>query len=141
MGKFPTRAADKLRLIDDLVAGMRSNPELFKGCPVTADSLKGAAAKVRAADARKIEAKAEGLSATAQRRQAGQEMDALMKQTIRHAENLAQGNAGKLQSVGWSAPRPRGRPRTGRAPGQAQLLEIVEEGRDWVSLRWQAPAD
>ena len=143
MAVFPTRAAHKLQLADDLVAGMRANPELFQGCPVTAEQVARAVAKVRAADMKKMEAKAQGVGATAERRQAEKEMNAVMKQTIRHAENLAQGNAGKLKSIGWSAPRPRGRSaRTGRIPpGQVHVLEVVEQGRDSVSLRWKAPAD
>jgi len=141
MPVFPTRSSDRMQLATDLVNGMRTNPELFSGCPVSADQLEQLTERVKGADFRKKEAKAAGVGATAEKRQAEKERDTSMKQVLRHVENVTHNDAGSLQSVGWGARRPRGRRSAGVVPGQVLVLEIVEEGRDWVSLRWKAPAD
>src|ERR1051326_6557101 len=116
MAVYPTRVADKLVLAGDLVAGMKANPQLFKGCPVTADQIAASVAKLRAAEGKKIEMKSKGVSATAEQRKAEKEMDGFLKQSIGHAENIAQGDAGQLESLGWGGARKRGRPPR-RRPG------------------------
>ena len=115
-GQGPARVAP--------TAGMRANPEMFAGCPATADQLDAAAEKLVVANQRKTEVKASGVTATAERRLAEEDMDARMKQAIRHAENLAQGDAGKLLQLGWSGRRPRGRRVGSVPPGQVTVLEI-----------------
>jgi len=141
MAMFPRRDADKVQLATDLVAGMRANPELFRGCPVTADQLEESAARLSAAATRKTEAKASAVGATAEKRKEQKQRDIRMKQVIRHVENVVQGDAGKLQTVGWGARRPRGRRVGSVPPGQVTVLEVAGEGRDWVALRWKAPAN
>lgn len=61
-----------------------------------------------------------------------------MKMSLRYAENVTRSDNGKLQLLGWGAPR-RGTPND--VPGQVRTLEVIREGLDWVFLDWKEPAD
>jgi len=61
-----------------------------------------------------------------------------MKMSLRYAENVTGSDDGKLQLLGWGAPR---RGSANDAPGQARTLKVVREGGDWVHLDWKEPAD
>lgn len=61
-----------------------------------------------------------------------------MKTDLRYAENTTRRDDGKLQLLGWGAPR--SRTPTG-IPGQVRTLEVIREGKDWVFLDWKPPVD
>jgi hypothetical protein len=61
-----------------------------------------------------------------------------MKMAIRHVENLARGDDAKLQLVGWGARR---KPVNNDLPGQVGNLRILRDGKDWIELDWEEPAD
>jgi len=55
-----------------------------------------------------------------------------------YAESTSRNDNGKLQLLGWGAPR--SRTITG-IPGQVRTLEVIREGKDWVFLDWKEPVD
>ena len=58
--------------------------------------------------------------------------------SLSYAENVTRSDDGKLQLLGWGAPR---RGSANDIPGQARTLEVVREGADWVHVDWKEPSE
>jgi hypothetical protein len=57
---------------------------------------------------------------------------------LRYAENTVKFDDNKLNLLGWSGKRKR---KSLKSPGQVMSLKAVEQGDDWVGLKWKAPVD
>ena len=65
-------------------------------------------------------------------------MKRAMRDDLKYAEVAVQGSDEKLKELGWAGRR---MPRAVAVPGQVRELTVVEEGPDWVTLRWKAPVE
>ena len=138
MSTFPEREADIARLAHDLAKGFASHPDDFPGAPFGPEEIEQTLAEYNAAREAAIRASATSKQATAAKNQALTSLVDKMKMSLRHAENVARDDNGKLQLLGWGAAR-RGTPND--VPGQVRTLEVIREGPDWVFLDWKEPAD
>lgn len=138
MPTFPERESDIARLAHDLASGLAAHPEEFPAPPVAAEELEQSLTAYNDAREAAIESSADAQQGTAAKNQALGGLVDKMKRNLRYAENIARGENGKLQLLGWAAPR-RGTSRD--APGQARTLEVIREGADWVFLDWKEPVD
>ncbi|HWP37565.1 MAG TPA: fibronectin type III domain-containing protein [Gemmatimonadales bacterium] len=136
--RFPKREPDIARLAQDLVAGLRGHPEAFPNSPVSADELEAALTKYNGSREAAIVLHAQAAKGTAAKDEDLVAMVDLMKTAIRHAENLADGDAGTLQLIGWGARRSRS---PNEVPGQVLNLRVLREGKDWILLDWDEAAN
>lgn len=138
MSTFPLREADIARLAHDLASGLASHPEDFPAPPFGAEEIEKSLAEYNAAREAAIQASANAQQGTAAKNQALTALVDKLKMNLRYAENITRKDDGKLQLLGWGAPR-RGTPND--VPGQARTLEVIREGADWVHLDWKEPVD
>jgi hypothetical protein len=138
MATFPHREADIARLAHDLANGLATHPEDFPAPPFGAEEIHTSLAEYNAAREAAIQTSATAQQGTAAKNQTLTALVDKMKMNLRYAENIARSGDGKLQLLGWAAPR-RGTPSD--VPGQARTLEVIREGADWVFLDWKEPAD
>ena len=136
MPLFPRGEADILRLAEDFVAGLIAHPDLFPAPLITPEQFNLIIASYKGAHEALIIASGQAQQATATKDQALATLVSTLKTGIRYAENVAHGEGGKLQLVGWNARRTAG---TNEAPGQVGFLEVVQEGEGTVALIWTAP--
>jgi hypothetical protein len=136
--RFPKREPEIARLAQDLITGLRTHPDAFPNPPVSADELEAALAKYNRSRDAAIVLHAQATQGTAAKDEDLLAVVDLMKTAIRHAENLASGDDGKLQLVGWGA-------RRSWSPndvlGQVGHLRVVREGKDWILLDWEEPVN
>ena len=136
MATFPTTEASIVELAGTMETGLLDNVDIYPNPPVmpvdldilqTAfDTAKNAAVAATAAAEAAVVAKNDALAA----------LVAAMKKDLRYAENEADYEDDKLKLLGWGA---RKAPVSLAAPGQTQLLEVIQEGEGWVSMKWKAP--
>ena len=136
--KFPKREPEITRLAQDLITGLRTHPEAFPNPPVSADQLDEALSKYNGSRDAAIVLHAQATQGTTAKDEDLVAVVDLMKTAIRHAENLAPGDDGKLQLLGWGARRNRS-PNDG--PGQVGNLRVLREGKDWILLDWDEPVN
>ena len=138
MTKFKSRQAEVLELVQSIAYGLESNPAVYPAPPVSPADLKASLANTMAglvqvnatlaAYQMAVEAKDRSMAETVEK----------AKSCLRYAENTVQFDDDKLKRLGWSGRR-KGKPMA--APGQAMLLKAVEQGDDWVVLKWKKPPD
>lgn len=138
MATFPKRESDIARLAHDLATGLAAHPEDFPAPPVAPDEIQQSLTAYNGAREAAIQASAMAQQGTAAKDVALTELVDKMKMNLRYAENISRGQDGKLELLGWGAPR-RGTPHD--LPGQVRTLELIREGADWVFLDWKEPAD
>lgn len=136
--RFPKREPEIVRLAQDLITGLRTHPEAFPNSPVSVDELEAALEQYNGSRDAAIVLHAQATQGTTAKDENLVEMVDLMKTAIRHAENLAGGDDGKLQLLGWGARR-NGSPND--VPGQVGHLRTIREGKDWILLDWDEPAN
>ena len=134
--KFPKREPEIARLAQDLITGLRTHTEAFPSSPVSAEQLEEALAKYNSSRDTAIVLHAQATQGTTAKDEDLVAVVDLMKTAIRHAENLAAGDDGKLQLVGWGGRRSRS---SNEAPGQVGNLRVLREGKDWILLDWDEP--
>jgi len=136
--KFPKREPEIARLAQDLITGLRTHTEAFPNPPVSADQLEEALAQYNRSRDAAIVLHAQATQGTTAKDEDLVAVVDLMKTTIRHAENLATGDDGKLQLLGWGGRRGR---TPNDSPGQVGNLRVLREGKDWILLDWDEPAN
>ena len=83
-------------------------------------------------------ASAQAKQSTAAKDEATTTLVDLMKANLRYAESITRFDGGKLELIGWNAPR--NRTPTGM-PGQVRTLEVLRQGKGWLFLDWKEPVD
>lgn len=136
--KFPKREPEIARLAQDLITGLKTHTEAFPNSPVSADEVEAALAKYNKSRDSAMVLHAQATQGTAAKDEDMVAMVDLMKTAIRHAENLAAGDDGKLQLIGWGGRRNR---TPNDIPGQPGRLQVVREGKDWILLDWEEPVN
>ncbi|MBI3982967.1 MAG: fibronectin type III domain-containing protein [Gemmatimonadetes bacterium] len=85
-----------------------------------------------------VRASAQAKQATAAKDEAIVTLVDMMKADLRYAESTTRFDRGKLELLGWGAPK--NRTPTG-IPGQVRTLEVLREGNGWVFLDWKEPGE
>lgn len=135
MATFPRTQAETIALVQLMIAGFTANPLVYPAPPETPVELtlilntvlaaRDAAVASAAATAILFEALDDKMT----------ELEDAMKTDIRYAENTVDFDNDKLMLIGWSGRRaPSNQP-----PNQPRVLEVLEQGSDWVSLDWKNP--
>ena len=138
MANFPLREADIVALAHDIATGLAAHPEVFPAPPHSSDEINTALAAVATAHDAAVIASAQAKQGTAAKDEAVAALVDLMKTDLRYAESATRLDGGKLQLLGWGAPR--NRTATG-IPGQVRTLEVLREGKGWLFLDWKEPVD
>jgi hypothetical protein len=138
MASFPYREPDIARLAQDIATGLAQHTDIFPAPPASPDRINEALAAYNGAREAAILASANARQGTAAKDDALCTLMDLMKADLRYAESTSRNDDGKLQLLGWGAPR--SRTATG-IPGQVRTLEVLREGRSWVFLDWKEPVD
>lgn len=138
--KFPKRELELVRLAQDASRGLAANPEVFPGAPTTPQALDEALTAYNNAREASLAGLAAAKAGTTAKQEAIESMATMLRATVKYAEFVAKGDPGVLGKIGWGGRR---RPiRNEReAPGQVITLSVSQEGKDWVSLVWNAPFD
>jgi hypothetical protein len=138
MATFPRTEADLMELTDRMVSGLDEYRDIFPSPPVNASEIRAAFDEfVRVSH----EAQAAAFAAKekyAEKDAVLHKLKSLVRANVRYAEGQARHDTGKLRLIGWG---PRKQKSKSRPPGQVMGLEVVEEGTDWVVLRWKKPRD
>jgi hypothetical protein len=138
MASFPLRETDIVALAHDIAAGLAAHTDVFPTPPHSPDEINTALTAVAAAHDAAVNAQAQAKQGISAKDETLKDLVNLMKNDLRYAESAARNDHGKLQLLGWGAPR--SRTATG-IPGQVRTLEMVREGKGWVSLDWKDPTD
>jgi len=137
MATFPKSEATIAELAQTLVTGLEDNILIYPVPTVSTVNLDALMAAYTDAKNAAVAAAAAAEAATSAKTDALSELVAAMKSDLRYAENTVDFEDSKLKLLGWSG---RKDPTPQPAPGQVQLLEVVQQGEGWLSLRWKAPA-
>nr|VFJ59334.1 MAG: Fibronectin type III domain-containing protein [Candidatus Kentron sp. DK] len=134
--QFPEDEEGVVELGHKMSAGLKANADIFPAPPVSPLELdealtthaarQEAAVAAQSALAQVLEAKNDSLESVADR----------IRNNLRYAEHTVDFNDAKLKSIGWGG---RAEKTPLAAPGQPMELMIVEEGDDWISLKWKRP--
>jgi hypothetical protein len=138
MATFPTRENDVMALADDLIKGLTRDAEIFPSPPTSAEELQASFDKFQ--QAREAAATADGAARDAHgaKDEALDELTDKMKADLKYAEITTDQDEGKLNLIGWGAPRARNRL---DRPGRARDLEVVRSGKGWIYLDWKPPVE
>lgn len=138
--EFPERELDIIRLAKDVAKGFIAHPELFPSPPVAGEALLETLGIYDTKRDVMLAGKASASEGTADKNKALEDVTGQLRAALRYGESVCRGDAAKLQLIGWG-------PRRGRknndldVPGQVITLEVLQEGKSWVSLGWKEPFD
>jgi hypothetical protein len=135
---FPRTEADVADLATRMISGLPDQAETFPSPPVSVAELEAVLSAFWQADGAARGAAVAATQRYAEKEELLQKLKDLLRSNIRYAEGRARHDPDKLRGIGWG---PRRRKREPRVPGQVLGLEVVEEGTDWVTLRWKRPTD
>lgn len=138
MARFPLREADILALARDIATGLAEHPDVFPAPPHGPEEIQAALDAVVVAHNAVVLTTAQTKQANTAKDEAFSDLTDLMRANLRYAETITRMADGKLELVGWGAPRRR--TATGM-PGQVRTLEVVREGKGWLFLDWKEPVD
>ncbi len=138
MANFPYREPDIVRLAQDIATGLAAHTDVFPSPPASPDDINQALTAYNSAREAAIVASANARQGTAAKDEAIRSLMDLMRADLRYAESTSRSDDGKLQLLGWGAPR--SRTATG-IPGQVRTLEVLREGKNWLFLDWKEPVD
>lgn len=138
MATFPRTEADVADLATRMIAGLPDQTETFPSPPVSVAELEVVLAEFWEADGAARSAAVVATQHYAEKEALMQKLRDLLRSNIRYAEGQARHDPDKLKLIGWGPRRQKSKP---RVPGQVLGLEVVEEGTDWVTLRWKRPTD
>ena len=140
MANFPSRETDIARLAQDVINGLRANPDVFPSPPFGPDELEQDLVTYGTRRDRALVSHAGAAQDTAAKDEALSTMVKKVKGELRYAEAVSHNDDGKLQLIGWGGRRAPTLTEN-QSPGQVITLEVVREGNGWVLLGWQEPFD
>ncbi len=134
MPRFPTREADVLALVNQMIAGRLAHPADFP-------HMAGPALTIRrniylAARDEQIEAYAAAQLATQKKLDELKALERVMKNKLKQSEVDVAGDPEKLSYIGWG---PKAVPQPIEGPGQVNNLRLREQGQGSISLEWDSP--
>lgn len=138
MAQFPIREADIKVLAQNIVTGLTANAVLYPAPPVTAIDLQAVLDSSITLSDEVVAARAAAEQATATKDAGLEELTTAMRAVLRYAEDTVNYDDAQLSLLGWGG---RAAAVALEAPGQARMLEIVNQGEGWVELDWKKPAD
>ncbi len=138
MASFPRTEADVANLAKKMTSGLTTQTDSFPSPPVSVAELKAAYDAFMEASHAARGAAVLATQRFAEKEELMQKVKDMLRSNIRYAEGQVRHDPEKLRLIGWG---PRRQKRKPQAPGQVMGLEIVEEGTDWVTLRWKKPKD
>ena len=138
MAQFPIREADIKVLAQNIATGLTANAATYPAPPVTAIDLQAVLDSLITLNDEVVAARAAAEQATATKDAGLEELTDAMRAVLRYAEDTVSYNDAQLSLLGWGG---KAAPTALAAPGQARMLEIVQEGEGWLSLDWKKPAD
>ena len=139
MATYPVRELEIVRLAQDVSIGLAAHREQFPAPPAPSDELDRALAAYNTARENAKAGAASAAEGAAQTKEALKALSELVKADIKYAESMARGDQSRLAVLGWG-PR-RDRTFNDEGPGQVAALEVREEGKTWIRLKWKQPLD
>jgi hypothetical protein len=136
MPKFPTKEADVLALVNQMIAGKQAHPTDFPH--IMLPGLNNRRNNYIAARDAQIDAYAAAQLATKEKLEALKDLEDFMKQKLRQAEVDVAGDPEKLAYIGWG---PKTEPQPVQAPNMPLNLRIADQDRGAVSLIWDKAAN
>jgi len=138
MARFPTREAEIMALAQNIIAGLSAGGADFPAPPVAVAALQADADAAQSADDAAIAAHSAAKAATTVKKAAYRKLIRSMRADLRYAEDAVAFNDDKLKGLGWAG-------HTVRTPlglpGQPTGLETPTQGKDWLTLEWEAAAE
>ena len=110
-------------------------------CQLSPAALSALLAEFIAATEAARAAKAAALGAVAAKKGKFKALKAALKQELRYAELVAEGDDAKLKLLGWGGRAAATEASALTPPGQPLSLKAPEQGEDWLTLFWKAPPD
>ncbi len=138
MARFPHREAEVVALAHQISTGLADHAALFPAPPMSPVALNAAREAYIAAKNALVEAAAAYKAALDEKDAALRVLTRGMRKNLRYAENAVDRNGAQLGLLGWGG---HGAGTALTAPGQPKYLVAVEQGENWVRLRWKAPDD
>lgn len=137
MAQFPFTHADIMALAGSILAGLTDNPAVYPAPRVDLADFQAKIDSCTQARAELMNAIAVKEMATAQHQKELASLKDMMRKQLRYAENTTSFDDDKLKLLGWAGKREK----SSSAPGQVRSLRAIEQGTDFVVLRWMSPAD
>jgi len=137
MARFPRREADIRILVQNIIAGLKDNPD-FPNPPVSPDQLQDLLDDSIDLEDAQVAALAASQQATEAKQAGNDKMISAAKSVLNYAEDAVDGNDAKLAALGWSG---RAEPTPLQIPGQPRMLEAPKEGPGWLFLDWKKSPD
>nr|VFK25091.1 MAG: hypothetical protein BECKMB1821G_GA0114241_101134 [Candidatus Kentron sp. MB]VFK29850.1 MAG: hypothetical protein BECKMB1821I_GA0114274_101224 [Candidatus Kentron sp. MB]VFK74966.1 MAG: hypothetical protein BECKMB1821H_GA0114242_101324 [Candidatus Kentron sp. MB] len=138
MATYPIEEGKILILGQEMSSGLKANQEIFPTPPVDTKKLDAALDAYVAARDAAAAAQVAAEQATATKQEVLHALSDDIKLNLRYAEAATNFDDLKLKLIGWGGRKER-TPLT--APGRTRDLRLVERGEDWITLRWERPAD
>jgi len=136
MPEFPTKEADILALLNQMIAGRQAHPADFPYW--TGPTLEMRRSNYIAAKNSRTNAYAAAQLATREKLAALKSLEEVMKNRLKQAEVGVAGDPEKLAYIGWG---PKAQSQPVEAPGQPNNLHPVAEGQGILWLVWDSPAN
>jgi hypothetical protein len=134
MPKFPTKEADILALVTQMIAGKQAHPTDFPH--LTGPTLTVHRNNYIAARDAQTNAYAAAQLATKEKLAALKSLEEVMKNKLKQTEVDVAGDPEKLGYLGWG---PKVVPQPADSPGQPNNLRSINQGRVSVTLEWDSP--
>jgi len=138
MAQFPRREAEIAALARSVIGGLRDDPELLQGCPVSVSELQAALTEYRKTRNAAVEAAGHAVLCTTVKNTALDALAQLVKRVLRFAESVAGVSHGRLIKLGWGVPRERVQL---EEPSQPLDFRILKEGENSITLAWRKPPE
>ena len=139
MPKFPKSEIEKIRLAEDVAAGLRAHADVFPSPPISPDEMDKQIAAYKANHETVTTSRAVTKQGITAKDESLKMIEATTKTNIRYAENTAHNDSGKLQFLGWNVKKQPARPTDATPPDQVDVLSIAGVGKGSITLSWQAP--
>jgi hypothetical protein len=137
MPNFPKTEAEVIELAQSIITGMQENPD-FPSPPISSSDLQNDLNAFLSSRDTQIATYAAAEQSTDVKQANYETLLTGMKTFLRYAENAVHGNDAKLSVLNWGARREK-TPLT--APGQARLLEVIQQTAGGLTLRWKKPVE
>jgi hypothetical protein len=137
MPNFPKTEAEVIKLAQSIIRGMQENPD-FPSSPVSTSDLQNSLNEFTSANDAQVAAYAAAEQSTDVKQAKYEKVITDMKTMLRYAENAVHGDDAKLSVLDWGGRREK-TPLT--APGQARLLEVMQQTAGGLTLRWKKPVE
>jgi fibronectin type 3 domain-containing protein len=137
MARFPRREADIRTLVQNIIAGLKDNPD-FPNPPFSPEQLQTFLDDSIALEDTQVAALAAAQQATEAKQAGNDKMISAAKSVLNYAEDAVHGNDAKLAALGWSG---RAESTPLQIPGQPRTLEAPKEGPGWLFLDWKKSPD